>query len=487
MPDIHGLIGSAHNGTIFNGTWKQVKATTVALEPATGAALGAIGLATPEDVRAGSAMAAAAQSAWAQNSPDDRSACLARAAEAASLHGDEIVGWIMRESGSTRPKAQFELGITIKALQLAAAMPMQASGLILPSEAGLTSLARRRPRGVVGVISPFNFPLYLAVRAVAPALAVGNSVVLKPDPRTAICGGYLIARLFELAGLPQALLHVLPGYADAGEAICNDPHVAMVQFTGSTAAGRIVGQNASKHLKKVSLELGGKNSLIILGDADLELAVKNAAWATYLHQGQICMSAGRILVHASIVREFASLLAQKAAALPVGNPAEQDVAIGPMISQGQFDHTCTIVDRSVAEGAKMLTGGPAGAPYYRATVLTDVSSEMPAFNEEIFGPVAVVVPFKTDEEAVALANRTDYGLSVGIISRDIGRAMTLGDRLHAGLVHINDQTVNDHVVNPFGGVGQSGNGSSIGGPANWEEFTHWQWLTLKASPPPYPI
>ena len=474
-------------GSWFDGSWQTASNSSDIAEPATGNTLGKIGMAGPGDIAAAAADARAKQQAWAAASPDERAAVFAEAIAAAKANRDEIVGWIMRESGSVRAKAEFELGITIKSLQLAMAMPHQAQGLVLPSESGKLSLAKRRPLGVVGVISPFNFPLYLAMRAVAPAIAVGNAVVLKPDPRTAVCGGFTIARIFELAGLPAGVLQVLPGAGDAGEALCKDPNVAMIQFTGSTGAGRIVGRTASEHLKKVSLELGGKNSLIVLEDADLELAAKNAAWAAYLHQGQICMSAGRILVQESVAEEFAAKLAEHARALPVGDPASEQVAVGPMINAHQLDHAMKVIDDSVSGGASVVAGGSAEGLFLSPTVLSGVKKGISAFDEEIFGPVAVVVPFGSDDEAVALANDTEYGLSAAVITPDIGRGMAIGNRLHAGLVHINDQTVNDDVVNPFGGVGASGNGTSIGGPANWEEFTHWQWMTVKAEAPAYPF
>jgi benzaldehyde dehydrogenase (NAD) len=418
--------------------------------------------------------------------PDERASTLRRAAQVAEDNRNEIVDWLMRESGSVRAKAEFEVAVTIKSLWESSAMPSQASGLMLPTAAGRLNMARRRPLGVIGVISPFNFPLYLAMRAVAPALAVGNAVVLKPDPRTSVSGGFTIARCFEAAGLPAGLLHVLPGGRDAGEALCKDPNVAMIQFTGSTAAGRSVGELAGKHLKKLSLELGGKNSLIVLDDADIGLAVKNACFSVYLHQGQICMSAGRILVQRSIVDEFSHQLAAKARELPVGNPTTEQVALGPLINQAQVDHVNTIVQESIAQGAKVVTGGFAQELFYQPTVLTGVSRSMSAFKEEIFGPVAVVTPFDSDDDAVTLANDTEFGLSAAVITTSIDRAIAMGEQLRVGLLHINDQTVNDEVVNPFGGVGISGNGTSIGGPANWEEFTHWQWMTIKGTPPPYP-
>lgn len=488
MTDGTKLIGEEQlGGKAFKGSWSTLTSTADVAEPATGTVLGTIGIATADDIADAAASAREAQRTWAADTPDARAAVFPKAIQVATERWDEIVEWIMRESGSVRPKAEFELSITIKSLQLAGAMPQQAQGLVLPSERGRVSLARRRPLGVVGVIAPFNFPLYLAIRAVAPAIAVGNAVVLKPDPRTSICGGFVIARLFELAGLPSGVLQVLPGRGDAGEALCRDPNIAMIQFTGSTAAGRMVGKTASEHLKKVSLELGGKNSLIVLEDADLDLAAKNASWASYLHQGQICMSAGRVLVQAGIAEEFAKRLAAHAEALPVGDPMSGQVAVGPIINQTQVDHARKVLDESVAAGATVKAGGASDGLFFKPTVLTGVSKDMPAFTDEIFGPVAVIVPFDTDDQAVALANETEYGLSAAVITRDVGRGMAIGDRLQAGIVHINDQTVNDDVVNPFGGVGASGNGTSIGGPANWEEFTHWQWTTIKGTPPAYPF
>jgi benzaldehyde dehydrogenase (NAD) len=488
MTTVSKLLTEQHlNGRFFDGTWTSPASASEVVEPATGKMLGKVGLCEARDVASAAASACTAQGSWIDQSPDTRATVFSKAVDLGRAHSNEIVEWIMRESGSIRAKAEFELNMSLKAIHLAGAMPHEAQGFVLPSEAGRTSLAKRRPLGVIGVITPFNFPLYLAIRAVAPALAVGNAVILKPDPRTAICGGLVMARLFELAGLPAGLFQVLPGHGDVGEALCTDPNIAMIQFTGSTNAGRVVGSTASNHLKKVSLELGGKNSLIILDDADMDLALRNAAWAAYLHQGQICMSVGRILVHISIFDDFAARLAEKADALAVGDPMSDAVALGPMINRPQLDHARSVLDKSISQGARLLAGGTTEGLFMRPAVLTGVTPSVVAFSEEIFGPVAILVPFETDDEAVSLANDTEYGLSAAIVSRNVGRAMAIGDRLRAGLVHVNDQTVNDDVVNPFGGVGASGNGTSIGGPANWEEFTQWQWVTIKATPPAYPF
>lgn len=482
------LIGDEHlKGVVYTGTWKPLGKARDAIEPANGKVLGQVGMAGPDDIRAAAMVARSAQAAWAVTAYERRAEILRNAARGAEDHRDEIIDWLVRESGSTQPKAEFELAVTIKALYEASAMPSQAAGQILPTQPGRLNLARRRPIGVVGVISPFNFPLYLAMRAVAPAIAVGNAVILKPDPRTAICGGHVIARLFEEAGLPAGVLSVLPGDGAAGAALCETQGIGMIQFTGSTAAGRKVGEAAGRNLKKVSLELGGKNAFIVLDDADLDLAVKNAVWSAYLHQGQICMSAGRILVQKGIAEEFTRRLAEHAEGLPVGDPASGQVALGPIIDQHQVAHAADVVEAAVASGAALVTGGTHDGLFFKPTVLTGVEPGNPAFGEEIFAPVAVVTVFDKDEDAVALANDTDYGLSAAIVSRNVGRALAIGERLNVGLLHINDSTVNDEVINPFGGVGASGNGTSIGGPANWEEFTQWQWITVKAAAPAYPL
>jgi len=337
------------------------------------------------------------------------------------------------------------------------------------------------------VISPFNFPLLLSMRSTAPALAVGNAVVLKPDPQTAVTGGFFIARAFEDAGLPAGVLQVLPGAADAGEAMCTDPHIRMIAFTGSTAAGRRVGELAGRHLKKVALELGGKNSLIILEDADLDRAASNVAWGAYFHQGQICMATGRVLVHGSIAGELTRRLVAKAHQLPVGDPMTGQVALGPIINERQRDRVHAIVQDAVKEGATLEAGGTYDRLFYKPTVLSGVRPTMRAFREEVFGPVASIIAFHTDDEAIAIANDTEYGLSTAVISRAIGRAMAICERLQSGIVHINDQTVADDASNPFGGRGASGNGGAMGGPADLDEYTQWRWITVQDEPPAYPF
>ncbi len=473
---------------LFNGDWVPGSAPVQAvLEPATGEVLLHSAMADPADMAAACRAAALAQPAWAALGPRQRAEVFRQAAGWAQAAFDELALFVARETGGALFKGEHEVREAIVLLHQAAGLLSQPHGLVLPSEAGRLSYARRQPHGVVGVISPFNFPLVLSLRSVAPALAAGNAVVLKPDPQTPVSGGLLIACLFEAAGLPKGLLQVLPGAADAGEALCRDPNVQMIAFTGSTGAGRKVAEVAGRHLKKVALELGGKNPLIILEDADLDLAASNAAWGAWLHQGQICMASGLILVHESIAAAFTRKLADKARALTVGNAARGEAALGPLINARQLQRVQQIVSDTLAAGARLEAGGEARGLFYLPTVLSGVRPGMRAFEDEVFGPVATVVSFASDEEAIELANRTEYGLSAAVISPSVGRAMAIGDRLQCGLLHINDQTVADECINPFGGRGASGNGGSVGGPADWDEYSQWQWVTVKNTAPAYPF
>lgn len=482
------LAATEWKGRGLAGDWKPLAGGTIdVIEPATGQTLGRVARAAASDVAASAGVARQAQKGWAALPYAQRAGVFRRAAALLEENRAEYAEWIVRETGGIPPKAMFEIDSVLHHCHEAAAMLTQPRGLVLPSVEGVTSLARRVPHGVVGVISPFNFPFLLSSRAVLPALATGNAVVLKPDPRTPVSGGVLLALLLQAAGLPAGVLHMLPGDAEAGEALVADPRVAMISFTGSTAVGRRVGELAGRHLKKVALELGGKNALIVCDDADLELAVCGGSWASWLHQGQICMSAGRHLVHEGIAQAYTQRMAAKARAMPVGDPHRAPVALGPIITDEQLQRVDRIVQLSVQMGAKLLAGGTFEGRFYAATVLADVTPVMPVFREEIFGPVVAITSFASDAQAVALANDTEYGLSAGVHTRDLARGMAIAEQLDVGLVHVNDQTVNDDGTMPMGGRGASGNGSRHGGPANWDEFTQWQWTTVRTTAPAYPL
>lgn len=477
------------HGRVFSNGWSKPEGGEAAvIAPATGEEIGRIGSANAADIARAARSAASAQRAWAATPYTERAAVLRRAGQLWEQHAAEVGDWLVREAGSIPPKASVETATAAQECYEAAALASHSVGEVIPSAQPRLSLARRLPVGVVGVISPFNFPLILSIRSVAPALALGNSVVLKPDPRTAVSGGLALGQIFADAGLPEGVLHVLPGGVEAGEALVADPNVRVISFTGSTAAGRRVGELAARHLKRAHLELGGNSALIVLDDADLGLAASAGAWGSFLHQGQICMTTGRHLVHESVVRQYVALLADKASHLPVGDPARDQVALGPVIDEGQRDKIHSLVTTSVRAGARLEAGGTYDGLFYRPTVLADVTPDMPAYAQEVFGPVAPVVSFSDVDEAVDLARGSEYGLSLGILSADVPRALTLADRIPSGIVHINDQTVSDEAVAPFGGVGASGTGSRFGGPAaNIEAFTETQWLTIQGSIPPYPF
>lgn len=474
---------SLWSDSVYSDGWVTSSGgTRPVVEPATGTELGRAGLADADDIARATARAAEAQREWAATSYQERAAVLRRAGDLWAEHADELSGWLIRESGSIPGKAGFELHVAQQECYEASTLPSRPWGDVLATEEPRLSMAQRVPAGVVGVISPFNAPLILAIRSVAPALALGNAVVLKPDPRTAVCGGFALAAIFEEAGLPSGLLHVLPGGGEAGEALVKDPRTPVISFTGSTAAGRSVGALAGHHLKRVHLELGGNSAMVVLEDADLDLAASSAAWGSYFHQGQICMTTGRHVVADTVYDEYVERLAAKAEGMPVGDPYTEQVMLGPVIDQSQLDKISGLVTDSVGSGVRVAAGGSAEGLFYRPTVLADVTRQAPAYAEEVFGPVAPVIRFSSIDEAVEVAADSAYGLSLGILTGDAMRAYELSQRIPSGIVHINDQTVNDEAVAPFGGVGASGTGSRFGGAAaNVEAFTDTRWVTMRST------
>ena len=479
---------AAWRGKVYSRGWVTPDGGDAPVtEPATGGELGRAGTGVPADVAWAAQAAAAAQPAWAARPHTERSAILRRAADIWLANAAEIEQWSIREGGKVPSAAQFETHVATGEIYEAATLPSRPYGELIPSEKPRLSFAERVPAGVVGVIAPFNFPQILAIRSVAPALALGNAVVLKPDPRTAVCGGVVLARVFEEAGLPDGLLHVLPGGPDAGEALITDPSVRIISFTGSTAAGRRVGELAARHLKRAHLELGGNSALIILDDADLDRAASAGAWGSFLHQGQICMTTGRHLVHEAVYDDYVNALAGKASHLQVGDPATGQVALGPVIDQRQRDKIHALVTASTSAGARLAAGGTYQGLFYQPTVLADVTPGMPAYASEVFGPVAPVLKFATSGQAAQLAASSEYGLSLAILTRDVMRGLDLARRIPTGIVHINDQTVDDEPNVPFGGVLASGTGARFGGTANLDAFTETRWVTIRGDIAPYPF
>lgn len=482
------LLGASDwQGKVFSGGWVQGGGRSYpSVEPATGERLAEVGSAAPEDVARAVRLASDTQRAWAATPYDRRARVLRRAADLLEQQEKEVVDWVVREGGVPRyfagpygPAEEF---------RQAAALASAPQGQVLPSWEPRLSFTRRLPVGIVGVIAPFNAALMLAVRALAPALAVGNAVVLKPDPRTAVSGGLLLARLLEEAGLPAGILHVLPGGGDVGRELVTHPGVPVIAFTGSVVAGRQVASLAAPLLKRVHLELGGNSAVVVLEDADVEQAAWAGSFGSFHHAGQVCMASSRHLVAAPLVEEYTTLLAKRAAELRIGNPADGDVAYGPLIDEEARDRVHQVVRDSLTAGARLVTGGTYDRLFYRPTVLADVPLTARAYHEEIFGPVAPVLAFNDPEEAVRLAAGTEHGLSLAVLTRDVARGLALAERVPVGMVHINDQTSTDEPIAPFGGVGVSGNGSRIGGQeANLDAFTELQWITVNQEPATYPF
>lgn len=479
---------TAWRDALFDGAFRGVSRTLTVVSPATGAVLDTVGEAGTAELETAVRSATAAQQDWAARTYDERVAVLLRAAQLLGENPDRLGSWLVAEAGSGQGKAAFEVGLVKSELQESAALAAHPYGEMLRSGKPRLSMARRVPVGVVGVISPFNFPAILSMRSVAPALALGNAVILKPDPRTPISGGLALAELLREAGLPAGVLHVLPGGGELGAAMVEHRRIPCLSFTGSTAAGRRIAAAAGPLLKKLHLELGGNNALLVLPDADVQAAASAGAWGSFLHQGQICMTTGRHLVHRSVAEEYVAALADTARHIPVGDPTDPGNALGPIIDAGQRDRVHGLVTAAVEAGATVAAGGQFTDLFYRPTVLTGLTPDNPAWTEEIFGPVAPVLVYDTVEEAVDIINASEYGLSVGILTGDAFKAYELADRIVSGAVHINDQTVDDEAPTPFGGLKASGVGGRFGGPtANLDTFTETQWITVQSEIQRYPF
>ena len=457
-------------------------ATVTLRAPGSGEELGQVTMACVDDVRTAAQAAKIAQQEWATTPVAQRAEVLAVAERLLLERADAIQPAIALETGSVFGKARSEIDGSINELRAARALATLPDGDVFPSPTGSLSYSRRIPVGVIGLITPWNFPMALAMRVIAPALVLGNAVLLKPDPQTPVTGGDHLVALFRRAGLPEGLLQAVPGDATIGEAVVVDEAVDMVSFTGSTAAGRRVGAAAGALLKRVSLELGGNNPMIVLDDVDVAVAAAAGAAGSFIHQGQICMSTGRHIVHESIAADYAAALAAEAGRLRLGATSDPQTTFGPIINTRQLDRVAALVDRSVEQGAVVLHGGGRDGVFFEPSVLTGVTPEMPVFAEELFGPVAVVTSFSTDEEAVALANAGEYGLAASVFGQDLARARRIALSLRAGMVHVNAITITDTAVTPMGGHRASGNGGAVGGLANVHEYTQVRWYTEQSQP-----
>jgi len=446
--------------------------------------------ASPADLDAAYQEAARAQPGWAALGPAARAAVLYEVVAIFDRRRDEIIDWIIRESGSTRLKAQLEWGAARAIALESASFPSRVHGRIVESNVpGKESRVYRSALGVVGVISPWNFPLHLTQRSIAPALALGNAVVVKPASDTPVCGGLLLARIFEEAGLPAGVLSVVVGAGgDIGDAFVEHPVPALITFTGSTPVGRGIGRIASggEHLKHVALELGGNSPFVVLDDADLEQAVNAAVFGKFLHQGQICMAVNRIIVDDSLYDAFAQRFVERVRALVVGDPDSSATVIGPVINARQLQGLLDKISLARGEGAEPLYEGGVDGNLLAPHVYGEVTVDMDLARNEIFGPLVGLLRARDEAHALELANASEFGLSSAVFSRNLERAVRFARQVRAGMSHINDIPVNDEANAPFGGEKNSGLGRFNG---DWaiDEFTRDHWVSVQHVPRQYPF
>jgi acyl-CoA reductase-like NAD-dependent aldehyde dehydrogenase len=446
--------------------------------------------ASPADAKAAVCAAASAFSAWAAMGPGERRARLSRAADLLEKQVGDFVTAMALETGATAGWAHFNVHLAANMLREAAAMTTQITGEIIPSDRpGVLAMGVRQPVGVVLGIAPWNAPVILGIRAVAMPLACGNTVVLKASEMCPVTHG-LIGDILREAGMDGGVVNVVTNApADAAtivEALISAPVVRRVNFTGSTRVGRVVAEIAARHLKPALLELGGKAPFVVLDDADLDEAVRAAAFSAFMNQGQICMSTERIIVDASVADAFADKLARKAATLVAGDPRLANAPLGSLIGKEAVERIDSLVKDAVMRGGKILAGGRVNGVLMDATVIDHVTSAMRVYAEESFGPIVSIVRVSGTEEAVRVANDTVYGLASAVFGRDLVRALAVARQIESGICHINGPTVQDEAQMPFGGVKDSGYGR-FGGRAAINEFTELRWITIASGPGHYPI
>jgi acyl-CoA reductase-like NAD-dependent aldehyde dehydrogenase len=480
-PSIHPMF--------INGAWRQGSDGGLAddVNPATGEVFARIAQASVQDVEDAIAAAHAARHAWQKMLANEREGLLHKAAEIIAARAAEIRDLIIEETGSVFMKAPWEVSYAVECLRVAAGCIRQPHGDTFPASAtGQIGMTIRQPLGVIAGIAPFNSPFLLAMKKVAFALAAGNTFILKPS-ELAPLSGLKIAEVFAAAGLPAGVLNVIPGPAAMiGDKLVSDPRVKMITFTGSSKVGRHLAAEAGKNMKRVTLEMGGKNPLVVLKDADLDYAVDAAAFGIFFHQGQVCMASSRIIVEAPLYESFLQKFVSKARTIKVGDPRDPTTVIGPLIRESQ----CGFIDRqisdAVSKGAVVCCGGAHRGPFFEATVLGGVTAAMAVYGEESFGPVTSVLRADDYEHALFLANDTHAGLSSAVVTNDLKKALDFALRSESGMVHINDTTISDEPHIDFGGVKESGFGRE-GGMASIEEMTEVKWLTFQMGKREFPF
>jgi benzaldehyde dehydrogenase (NAD) len=460
------------------------------LSPLTGEVVSSATAMTAADIPAITARAAAAFPSWAAQGPNARRAALIKAADALLARKDAFVAAMIAETGATVGWALFNLDLAAGVVREAAAITTQITGEVIPSDKpGCIALALKEPVGVILGIVPWNGPIVLGVRAIAVPLACGNAVILKASetcPQTHA----LIIEAFAEAGFPEGIVNLVTNApADAADvvgALIDAPEVKRINFTGSTAVGRIVARRAAEHLKPCLLELGGKAPLIVLEDADLDEAVKAAAFGAFMNQGQICMSTERIIVVDAVADAFVKKFAAKAASISAGDPREGKAPLGAVVDQKTVRHVNSLIDDATSKGANVIAGGKAESVVMPPTVIDGVTAAMELYSDESFGPIVAILRARDAEHAIELANDSQYGLSAAVFTRDIVLGLAVARRIQSGICHVNGPTVHDEPQMPFGGVGASGYGR-FGGRQGIDSFTETRWITLATQPGHFPI
>jgi acyl-CoA reductase-like NAD-dependent aldehyde dehydrogenase len=477
---------------LIGGEWKDAAAggSFERTDPFTGDSAGSASAAGREDARAAADAAGKAFPEWAAAPPAQRRELLQKAAGVLMERAQDIAATITAETGGTFGWGMFNCSLAADMLNEAAAQTTAMRGEVIPSNVpGLTAFGIRQPAGVVLGIAPWNAPVILGTRAVASPLAYGNTVVLKGSEVCPQTHGAIVASLHD-AGLPPGVVnfvsHEADDAADVVDELISHPAVRRINFTGSTRVGRLVAENAARHLKRVLLELGGKAPMVVLADADVDEAVAAAKFGAFMHQGQICMSTEKLVVDRSLADDFSAKLVEKAEALTVGDPRDPETMIGPMVNPGAAERVAGLVEDASSHGAEVLTGGKPDGPLFPPTVVRGVTPEMKLYSEESFGPVVGVIDVDGPDEAVRVANDTEYGLAAAVFGRHVPTALDLARRIESGICHVNGSTIHDEAQMPFGGVKASGWGR-FGGTAALEEFTELRWMTVQEGSRHYPI
>ncbi|MFF2361778.1 aldehyde dehydrogenase family protein [Streptomyces sp. NPDC058122] len=466
----------------IDGEWRPGTGSwdIIDFNPYDGEKLASITIATVEEVDDAYRAAERAQKKWGATNAYARRAVFEKALAVIDEREAEITDVIIAELGGTRLKAAFELHLVREFLRESVQLALRPEGKIIPSPVdGKENRLYRVPVGVVGVISPFNFPFLLSVKSVAPALALGNGVVLKPHQNTPIAGGSLVAKIFEEAGLPGGLLNVvITDIAEIGDAFIEHPVPKVISFTGSDKVGRHVATVCAANFKRSVLELGGNSALVVLEDADIDYAVDAAVFSRFVHQGQVCMAANRVLVDRSIEAEFTEKFVAKVRTLKTGDPRDPQTVIGPVINSSQADALAGVVEQAITEGATALVHGTTTDNLVEPSVLTSVPADSDLLRQEVFGPVVFLVPFDGEEEAVRIVNDTPYGLSGAVHTADIERGVNFAKQIDTGMFHVNDGTVHDEPLVPFGGEKHSGIGR-LNGETTVDSFTTTKWISVQ--------